>query len=72
LVFTFDFLPFYAILRAIPSKLGGVSAMLGSLVIISILPRQHSANSVYTLVVTSFMVLIVLLEVSYGILEWSY
>src|SRR3954471_20990284 len=29
-----DFLPFYAILRAIPSKLGGVSAMLGALVIL--------------------------------------
>ena len=33
LVLNIDFLPFYAILRAIPSKLGGVSAMLGALLI---------------------------------------
>ena len=31
-------LPFYAILRAIPSKLGGVIAMFGSLFILIILP----------------------------------
>lgn len=29
-----DLLPFYAILRAIPSKLGGVIAMLGALLIL--------------------------------------
>jgi ubiquinol-cytochrome c reductase cytochrome b/c1 subunit len=32
------FLPFYAILRAIPSKLGGVIAMFGSIAILFILP----------------------------------
>jgi ubiquinol-cytochrome c reductase cytochrome b/c1 subunit len=32
------FLPFYAILRAIPSKLGGVLAMFGSIAILFILP----------------------------------
>jgi ubiquinol-cytochrome c reductase cytochrome b/c1 subunit len=32
------YLPFYAILRAIPSKLGGVLALLGSLVILMFLP----------------------------------
>jgi len=31
-------LPFYAILRAIPDKLGGVVAMIGSLVILLVLP----------------------------------
>jgi ubiquinol-cytochrome c reductase cytochrome b subunit len=32
------FLPFYAILRAIPNKLGGVIAMFGSILIMFILP----------------------------------
>ncbi len=32
------FLPFYAILRAIPSKLGGVVAMFGSIAILFVLP----------------------------------
>jgi len=32
------FLPFYAILRAIPSKLGGVCAMFGSILMLFILP----------------------------------
>ncbi|MDB5569891.1 MAG: cytochrome b [Hyphomicrobiales bacterium] len=32
------FLPFYAILRAIPSKLGGVMAMFGSIAILAFLP----------------------------------
>ncbi len=32
------FLPFYAILRAIPSKLGGVIAMFGSIAVLFILP----------------------------------
>lgn len=32
------FLPFYAILRAVPSKLGGVLAMVGSIVILLFLP----------------------------------
>jgi ubiquinol-cytochrome c reductase cytochrome b/c1 subunit len=32
------FLPFYAILRAIPSKLGGVIAMFGSIVVLVFVP----------------------------------
>ncbi len=32
------FLPFYAILRAIPDKLGGVAAMFGSILILFVLP----------------------------------
>jgi len=32
------FLPFYAILRSIPSKLGGVTAMGGAIVILFSLP----------------------------------
>jgi ubiquinol-cytochrome c reductase cytochrome b subunit len=36
------FLPFYAILRAIPSKLGGVLAMFGSILILFVLPWLDS------------------------------
>ena len=32
------YLPFYAILRAIPDKLGGVTAMFGSILILFVLP----------------------------------
>jgi quinol-cytochrome oxidoreductase complex cytochrome b subunit len=32
------FLPFYAVLRAIPDKLGGVVAMFGSIIVVAILP----------------------------------
>ena len=32
------FLPFYAILRAIPSKLGGVIAMFGAIVVLFLIP----------------------------------
>ena len=34
----FDLLPFYAILRSIPNKLGGVIAMFGALLILLVLP----------------------------------
>jgi ubiquinol-cytochrome c reductase cytochrome b subunit len=36
------FLPFYAVLRSIPDKLGGVVAMVGSILILYILPVFHS------------------------------
>merc|ERR1712137_206491 len=32
------FLPFYAILRSIPDKLGGVVAMVGAIVVLGLLP----------------------------------
>jgi quinol-cytochrome oxidoreductase complex cytochrome b subunit len=38
------FLPFYAILRSIPDKLGGVLAMFGAIVILGILPFLNTAN----------------------------
>lgn len=38
------FLPFYAILRSIPHKLGGVIAMLLSILILSFLPWLHSTE----------------------------
>jgi ubiquinol-cytochrome c reductase cytochrome b subunit len=38
------FLPFYAILRAIPSKLGGVLAMFGSIAILVIIPWLDTSS----------------------------
>lgn len=38
------FLPFYAILRSIPHKLGGVIAMLLSILILAVLPWLHSTE----------------------------
>jgi len=38
------FLPYYAILRSIPDKLGGVIAMGGSLVCLALLPLVNTAN----------------------------
>jgi len=39
------YLPFYAILRSIPSKLGGVLAMFGAIVILAFLPWLDSAKT---------------------------
>lgn len=38
------FLPFYAILRSIPHKLGGVTAMILAIVILALLPWIHSTE----------------------------
>lgn len=38
------FLPFYAILRAVPNKLGGVLAMFGSIVVLLFLPILHTCK----------------------------
>jgi ubiquinol-cytochrome c reductase cytochrome b subunit len=38
------FLPFYAILRSIPHKLGGVVAMIAAIVILALLPWIHSTE----------------------------
>lgn len=38
------FLPFYAILRSIPSKLGGVIAMIGAILILLLLPILHTSQ----------------------------
>lgn len=38
------FLPFYAILRSIPHKLGGVIAMIASILILAALPWIHSTE----------------------------
>lgn len=38
------FLPFYAILRSIPDKLGGVLAMFGAIVVLFLLPFMNRSN----------------------------
>ena len=38
------FLPFYAILRSIPDKLGGVAAMVGAILILLALPLLNTSN----------------------------
>lgn len=38
------FLPFYAILRSIPNKLGGVIAMIGAILILLLLPFLHTSK----------------------------
>ncbi len=38
------FLPFYAILRSIPHKLGGVLAMVSAIVVLALLPWIHSTE----------------------------
>ena len=38
------FLPFYAILRSIPDKLGGVAAMVGAILILLLLPVINTSE----------------------------
>ena len=65
------FLPFYAILRSIPHKAGGISAMGGSIIVLFLLPFIYSSeirNTTYRplfkffywLFVSDFIVLICL------------
>lgn len=65
------FLPFYAILRAIPDKLGGVVAMFGSIAILAFLPwldtsKVRSAN--YRPVYRMFFIVFVLTCIGLGYL----
>ncbi len=65
------FLPFYAILRAIPDKLGGVIAMFGSIAVLAFLPwldtsRVKSAN--FRPVYRVFFVVFVLCGIGLGYL----
>jgi ubiquinol-cytochrome c reductase cytochrome b subunit len=56
------FLPFYAILRAIPDKFGGVVAMFGSILILFLLPllgRFKSKSSKFVSLVQCFFWLFV-------------
>jgi quinol-cytochrome oxidoreductase complex cytochrome b subunit len=44
------YLPFYAILRSIPDKLGGVLAMIGAIITLGLLPLLYSTpfKSIYS------------------------
>ena len=65
------FLPFYAILRAIPSKLGGVTAMFGSIALLAFLPWLDTSrvrSAVYRPAYKVFFWLFVLCTIGLGYL----
>ena len=65
------FLPFYAILRAIPSKLGGVIAMFGSIALLAFLPWLDTSrvrSAVYRPLYKIFFWLFVLCTIGLGYL----
>nr|YP_009178781.1 apocytochrome b [Peronospora tabacina]ALJ78421.1 apocytochrome b [Peronospora tabacina]ALJ78468.1 apocytochrome b [Peronospora tabacina] len=64
------FLPFYAILRSIPNKIGGVIAMFGSLIILLIIPFIHSSEIRSTAFRPIFKVCYWLLVLAFLLLGW--
>jgi quinol-cytochrome oxidoreductase complex cytochrome b subunit len=64
------FLPFYAILRSIPNKIGGVIAMFGSLLVLLTIPFTNSSEIRSTVFRPIFKVLYWLLVVAFLILGW--
>nr|YP_010394356.1 apocytochrome b [Phytophthora kernoviae]UXG56203.1 apocytochrome b [Phytophthora kernoviae]DAZ88364.1 TPA_asm: apocytochrome b [Phytophthora kernoviae]DAZ88797.1 TPA_asm: apocytochrome b [Phytophthora kernoviae] len=64
------FLPFYAILRSIPNKIGGVCAMFGSLVILLTIPFTNSSEIRSTAFRPIFKVCYWLLVVAFLLLGW--
>jgi len=64
------FLPFYAILRSIPNKLGGVVGMFGSLVILLTIPFTNSSEIRSTAFRPIFKVFYWLLVVAFFLLGW--
>ena len=64
------FLPFYAILRSIPNKIGGVIAMFGSLIVMLTIPFTNSSEIRSTAFRPIFKVFYWLLVVSFFILGW--
>jgi len=64
------FLPFYAILRSIPNKIGGVIAMFGSLVVMLTIPFTNSSEIRSTAFRPIFKVCYWLLVVAFLILGW--
>ena len=64
------FLPFYAILRSIPNKIGGVIAMFGSLIILLTIPFTNSSEIRSTMFRPLFKILYWLLVVAFLILGW--
>ena len=64
------FLPFYAILRSIPDKIGGVVAMFGSLLVLLTLPFLNSSEIRSTAFRPIFKVCYWLLVLSFLLLGW--
>ncbi len=64
------FLPFYAILRSIPNKIGGVIAMFGSLVVMLTIPFTNSSEIRSTAFRPIFKVSYWLLVVAFFLLGW--
>nr|YP_009645864.1 apocytochrome b [Pseudoperonospora humuli]QBX98941.1 apocytochrome b [Pseudoperonospora humuli] len=64
------FLPFYAILRSIPNKIGGVIAMFGSLIILLTIPFTNSSEIRSSAFRPIFKVCYWLLVVSFLLLGW--
>nr|YP_010394319.1 apocytochrome b [Phytophthora fragariae]DAZ88327.1 TPA_asm: apocytochrome b [Phytophthora fragariae] len=64
------FLPFYAILRSIPNKIGGVIAMFGSLIILLTIPFTNSSEIRSTTFRPIFKVCYWLLVVAFLLLGW--
>lgn len=64
------FLPFYAILRSIPNKIGGVIAMFGSLIILLTIPFTNSSEIRSTSFRPIFKVCYWLLVLSFLLLGW--
>lgn len=65
------FLPFYAILRAIPSKLGGVIAMFGSIAVLAFLPWLDTSkvrSAVYRPLYKQFFWVFVMVAIGLGYL----
>jgi quinol-cytochrome oxidoreductase complex cytochrome b subunit len=64
------FLPFYAILRSIPNKIGGVIAMFGSLVVMLTIPFTNSSEIRSTTFRPIFKISYWLLIVAFFLLGW--
>lgn len=64
------FLPFYAILRSIPNKIGGVIAMFGSLLILLAIPFTNSSEIRSTAFRPFFKIFYWLLVIAFGLLGW--
>lgn len=64
------FLPFYAILRSIPNKIGGVLAMFGSLIILLTIPFTNSSEIRSTAFRPIFKICYWLLVVAFILLGW--
>jgi ubiquinol-cytochrome c reductase cytochrome b subunit len=64
------FLPFYAILRSIPDKLGGVAAMGGALVILFLIPFTNTSEIRSTTFRPVFKIFYWLLVADFLLLGW--